>query len=1787
MESVIKDRAIRLFSFLRELSELRTKTIRSFETYEQVVWLSDIPLEKGCHVYIWEGTSGAIKDSWIEINKPKLLPPPPIPESVQLWVIQKDLIDSSLATPQLMSTRIVEEIMVGIDSNEEPVKQSKVIVLDDYPEIKKQWESYINSKWLSWAKENRVQKQIQKAYTELYAMYQYQQRMGESYEVALCLGLLTWKPPSGQVVKRHLLTAQTQIIFDPNAGRISVGPSADGPNITLEQDMLEPEERPDSAEINLIDGLIDGLDEDITNQNAIDGILRSWINSIPSSLGYEQETSPVLDVEASAKVTLAPALILRRRTERSLVRAFKEIVDQIKKAESLPSGLEILVKDPEKEETRNGISEHDNPFSGAVSIGQQAENEILFPLPANDEQSEIARQLQIQNGVLVQGPPGTGKSHTIANLVCHLLATGKRVLVTSHTSRALVVLRDKIPKEIAPLCVIALSDDAKSLKALEGSVNGITEKHNNWNPILNESEIKSLQNDLDIARREESKALTDLRAIREAETFKYGTKFGGYNGTLKTIAAQIREDEPQYAWLGILPEEDWEPQLSNSEAVELLSILRQLTLEDEIEVDLFTPVTAALPSHIELANLVKEEQSARAISVAYEDAKLLKEYAILEKRDEGTRSRLKSALENLLLEVEHLSDEAFHWAREAVHQVLASQHLPLTELYELSRYHLNCVSEKISTIGDIQISGLGNRERKTVEYQAKALLSHLDKNGGLGWWKLRPRVVSEGLYLIEETRVDGVLCSTPGTLKALLEWISLNDHLDSLNKAWTSYHSFPLSPVYRVQKAEFESRLSCLSRCLNVENKLEEAKSVISQIPGLAEPSWHNIERIKSLQKVLTAIDIHQRIKESSGKVNTLVSGLEEEIANKSEVHPFARQLISSLESRNTEEYGKLLQKLRDLEALRAKVKRKQLLLSKLAIHVPFLVESLLSDPMDHNWDEKLKGFTSAWNWARADRWIKRLSSPSEQEHINQQVSQLRVRIQLRFAELAAAKAWRYCLTRLTDHESGHLRAWQLAVRRIGRGTGKRVNEYRREARNNLEECRSAIPAWIMPIYRVAETIEMKPDIFDVVIVDEASQSGPEALFLQYIAKKIVVVGDSKQISPQFIGMNKEDVALLRQRLIPDIPYSDALGIEHSFFDQAFIRYKGQICLKEHFRCMPEIIQFSNNLCYSNTPLIPLKQFGAGRLTPTVGTKHVVDGYQKGRSPRVTNPPEAEAVVSFIANCCSDKRYDGKTMGVISLLGEEQGKLIYSLLLEKIGPVELEKRQLICGDAYAFQGDERDVIVLSLVSAPGDHRIGTLTSPDAEKRFNVAASRAREQMWLFHSATLDDLNPECLRYRLLKYCQNPKVEPIGIPGHDIVSLRSLARTVRRDIVRPPIPFDSWFEVDVFLDIATRGYRVIPQLDVAGYRIDLIVEGMRGRLAVECDGDEWHGPEQYERDMARQRQLERSGYVFWRVRGGTYYREPSSAMEPLWETLSRMRILPGAEEDLLSDKPHEPVDEPKFAIAAQESSLIRKASTENTPKEDNLQTKGVASEESHFDLVIEEKPKDLFDYTDNSSEILVLDDSGDPGTIQKELNFDKEFKEAESSEQGQAQGKLQIGIKYRKWVPKTLPDPRTASLSYIVSGLADIVRSEGPVTCQRVYSIYANACGIQRVGKQLRSLFNKAISKAIRDGLLKEINEHRITDQLHKVVRIPECPPVVIRTRGDRTIEEIPPYELAAFMQEIVKSLPELRDNTEELFRAVLDAYGLVRMTTNTKGVLQKALSIMLNNSIDGETGSTR
>lgn len=1484
-EKVVRDRAIRLFTYLRELTEINTKTVRTIDQYDKVLWFSDLPREIGCYCIAWEPVDDDKSDVWVEIRKPRLKAPPEVPEVLKPWLDLREVQDSSLKFPHLLQ-RISVNVPTGQRESEGPEAQTIFKELADFPEIKAKWEQYIEKKWSPWAGEDRRLQKVQKVYTDLFSIYQKQQRLGEAYEVILGLGYLVWKTPSGHEVKRHIITAQTSLTFDSPRGVITLGPAGEGAKPALEQDMLEPQERPNPVEQNAINRQVEEISDALWDGIQIQVALKAWVNAVSSYGEFDNTLTPQTEVGQNPKIHFAPAVILRKRTERSLLRVFQEILEQLRSGEPIPIGVERLVKIVDD----RGASTHMEIKTDDGNIVPLPLAEIYFPLPANNDQLEIAEKLSTRQGILVQGPPGTGKSHTIANVVCHLLATGQRVLVTSHTARALKVLRSKFPKEIAELCVILLGDDLSAMESLEDSVRGISERYNTWDEKKNQQLITDLEKRLYETRKAEASTVSDLRAIREAETYQHPLRFENYNGTLQTIANHLRLEEPLYKWLSNQTEEDGDPPLSDEEAKELVKLLRGISKaqEEELRKDIIDP--DSLMSVGEFIDLVEKEKEACANYEAASPNRGHPCYSLLAKTPKDQREQLKECLSELRTSYEGLSKHIQPWVRQAALQILTDQDRPWYELMRVTREHISLMEDRVGRISERQITGLGDRTRSIVKAEASALLQHLESGGGLGFGPFRPKVVKDGIYLIKQVRVDGQLCDKQKPLRHLLEWIEIGDHINSLRLHWTKCIG-PRTGSFAEQVAEYQDLSKLLERTLELKTKIEEVRKIISTIPGFIEPNWHEPADLRALEAAIEAVKFEEELKQIKNRFNELEKSLHT-VATVPNSHRMVKEVLEVVQRRDHERYAVVHEFLGRAKRLSQVLKYRESLLKRLETAAPELASQLMSSFEDHIWDMRMAKFTKAWNWARANQWMRRLSDPKAQERLSNTLDLLRSRIREIIRDLAAAKAWRHCFSRLTEHERQNLMAWTKAMRRIGKGTGKYASMHRRAARKHMDECRSAIPGWIMPIYRVAETTHPGKDRYDVVIVDEASQSGPEALFLHYLAKRILVVGDDKQISPEFVGITREDVEFLRQRHIWDIPHSDALGVDNSFFDQAEIRYGGRIRLREHFRCMPEIIQFSNNLCYRSEPLIPLRQYGLGRLTPVIVTRHVPEGYQQGHSPRVVNEPEAQAIVDQIKKCCEDSTYVGKTIGVISLLGEDQAKVIEKLLLERIGPEEMEKRHLVCGDAYAFQGDERDVMFLSLVSAATEgHRIHPLASPRDERRFNVAVSRAKDQLWLFHTATINDLSTSCLRYRLLQYCQNPQVQPLTVEGLDIQKLWVTAQTADRDRVKPPLPFESWFEVDVFLRIAERGYRVIPQFEIAGYRIDLVIEGMEGRLAVECDGDTWHGAERFQEDMARQRMLERCGWTFWRVRGSTFNRDPEAALANLWSTLDQFGIHP--------------------------------------------------------------------------------------------------------------------------------------------------------------------------------------------------------------------------------------------------------------------------------------------------------
>jgi very-short-patch-repair endonuclease len=96
---------------------------------------------------------------------------------------------------------------------------------------------------------------------------------------------------------------------------------------------------------------------------------------------------------------------------------------------------------------------------------------------------------------------------------------------------------------------------------------------------------------------------------------------------------------------------------------------------------------------------------------------------------------------------------------------------------------------------------------------------------------------------------------------------------------------------------------------------------------------------------------------------------------------------------------------------------------------------------------------------------------------------------------------------------------------------------------------------------------------------------------------------------------------------------------------------------------------------------------------------------------------------------------------------------------------------------------------------------------------------------------------------------------------------------------------------VYRRLTERGLRAVPQFRLGSYGIDFVISAPDGRrLAIECDGDRYHGPEAFAADLRRQAILERVGHcVFVRLRASRFHRDPDAAMQPIWDRAEELGI----------------------------------------------------------------------------------------------------------------------------------------------------------------------------------------------------------------------------------------------------------------------------------------------------------
>ena len=1466
----MRERLTKLFEFLKAYTDLRFPPVRDIAQQPRSLWLKDLPAHPS--IELFPDTSNAEdetedSDIVLRLTRPDITRCPPPPAALAEWVKPgwQELPGKVEVQPTRNTVgRDGKTLIERFDSDSRR------------PSALRSWQQRREQ----WITNERPARESLALFQTVYEWYGVQEREGERMESVVGDGLFRCPDAAGEF--RHpVLLQKLELEFYPEKRQPQFVFRKREQPPELYMEFLRVLPGVNSQQLSRCADELKKAEFAPLGADDTEGFFQRLINGLfPSGGAIVEEDATTSD---NPTINRQPVIFMRqRRTGPGNV--FDLVLEDIASRDIFPSSLLQILG------LVSTTSSPSETHGGGLSLGNE-DDDVLLSKPANREQLDIARQLARRDCVLVQGPPGTGKTHTIANLLGHLLAQGKRVLVTAHTPKALKVLRDKLAKPLQPLCVSVLHNDKKSQEDLQSSVREIHVRLSENDRILERDALRL---------REERKRI--LGALREARHQLLDARQHEVRDVVFAGRATQPIDAAKRVKAGV-GREDWIPSpvnlgeclpLSQAEVVALYQTNARVSLADERELAGSRPPLNGLPTPNEFRCAVEE-----ITSLAGQNLRLREELwdGAMEPNELAEFDRM---LELASKTIEFLRDSA-PWQLEAVQTGRDGEQARLVweSLAELIEVTWRDVQECHALVMQHGPDISDPRAPHELLQLVGEIIQHQEAGGSFGLLtKLTKRPWFE---FKEKARVGGraLELNDAGHLRAVRALLRIRQLRSELIARWerqvAGQGGLACSDLGEKPEQVCKQCVPQIRLCLEwhtttwqpLENEFQRLGFQWSAFLDSTAPEAGDNAELRRIRRAVTG-ELGPVLQSRSDwlRHKRLLATLRvwRDQAAESE-QPEARvtqRLRQAIRETSPVDYQTAYEELARLKNLESDLAKRRELLGQLEDSAPAWASAIENRLAQHSQPQPPGDPQSAWEWRQLHDELERRAAVSLGQ-LQHQIERLSQQLLVVTAELVEKQTWMNQIRQTGSAQKQALGAYAAMRNKLTKtGKGVRDAELRAAARVEMATAKDAVPVWIMPLTEVADTFDPRTTRFDVVIVDEASQCDPTSLFALYLGQQTIIVGDDEQVTPVAVGIQTQEVMNLIRIFLEGVPHKQLYDGETSVYELAQIAFGGVIRLTEHFRCAPNIIAFSNNLSYKGE-IKPLREASAIPLTPHVVPYRVEGGRERGDN---VNEVEAETIASLICAAIDQPEYakndEGKpsTFGVVSLVGDKQALKIDGILRQRMEPAEYKRRDILCGDAAQFQGDERDVMFLSVVDSPPEQPPHTMRQEGPKKifkkRFNVAASRARNQMWIAYSLNHEtDLQVGDYRRRIIEHALDPEAWERELEQ----------RATRVD------PRSKVFQGVVLRRLMERGYNVTAEFSAGAYSIDLVVTGNGRRLAIECDGEQFHGPDRLQEDLEREAVLMRLGWVFERIRGSLFFRDEDRALESVFRRLQELNITP--------------------------------------------------------------------------------------------------------------------------------------------------------------------------------------------------------------------------------------------------------------------------------------------------------
>ena len=1610
-------KVVSLFQFIRELNKLKQKAIVNYAEYPWARTVSSLPDDPD-NISVFYRDRVENDDSaddgniLLSVRKPEF-EKCPLPDSVFAEWLQPgwDLFKNEPSYFEIKPT--VQNTGTPSDIDNEAEKFT-----DNFKRV----DAY--NEWVAkrqvWAERQKIIYQTRNLFADLYRLYFELQRDSETKELIVANGILLDKKNPN--VKHPVLTKRVRINYDPANNTVFVEEIDSQPE--LYSIVFQTMDDVNLQAINQLQADLQKNDYHPLDRNDTPAFLKVLVHQLSSDSRFSESGIPENWRNGNRLLLyMDPVYIMRKRLDGTL-KAIEQIIENVSETGYIPapireivSGGKVELPDDDDEET---LEEQ------LAAVGGES-GDVLLSKEANKEQLEIAKRIEKYNAVLVQGPPGTGKTHTIANLMGHFLAQGKSVLVTSHTPKALHVLKDKVAPGLQNLCVSVLED---SNVDMERSIDGITD-------FMSRTTSHEIKKEMDKIAQERRQIISDLADVRR-KIFRIINQecncivYNGEEISPSKAAAFVLEHAEDLSYIPGRVHLDSPLPMSFSELLELYRSNESITAEDEVELSKEIPNPESIISPSDYSRTIDSiHESKQKLAQLSNTAQWSFTNNSEDHKITFTKGNVSFDLHypeiSAVLDLKSyaMSFERFEpWMTSAAVDgknggaYQKRWNLLIEQISKTCDFAENLIGEQFGQ----DIKFVGDYKIELYTTPLTKLKDILEKKGRVSKFTLM--LNKDVLPVLENISVNGHPVQSKKDCELILHIIELKNYRDICARYWNDLLSIHGVPAFsdldayepeRIAKNWIPNILKYLSWYENAYNPLLTKINAV----GLSANTLFDQNTLDSdaiaTEKKLAAVssvipeicDICYCIWELERFNNVLESNISALKKGRRSESSYCYNVIKSIQSENSDSYSDAYAKLGQIYKKYELQQHRKEMLMRLEPIAPQWADAIRNRDGVHGSNVAPDTIELAWKWKQLSGIIEELTEQPFRELQNKSIL-LSKNYREITAKYAEKSAWYHLLRRAEGDRDMQqaLQGWKQTVKKIGKGTGKNAPALKAKARELMCKCQVAVPSWIMPINRALESLNPKENCFDVIIIDEASQSDVSSLAILYMGKKLIIVGDDKQVSPMAVGVEVDKMNSLQQMFIQGkIPNSHLYDAKTSIYDIAKTTFQ-PLMLREHFRCVPEIIGFSNMLSY-DYKIKPLRDASNSTLLPAVVNYRVADGKRLNNK---TNPNEAQAIVALMKACIEQPEYDGKTFGVISLLGDEQVRCVQQLIEETIDHTDIVERDILCGNASNFQGDERDVIFLSVVdSVTTDHpapiHLQNFGPDDSyRKRYNVAASRAKDQLWVVDSLdAATDLKPGDIRKTLIDYSLNPNAVELR---HTEIEKKA----------------DSPFEIGVAQALVNRGYKLIQQWKVGAYRLDMVVVCGKKTVAIECDGERYHsGEAKIREDMERQTILERLGWRFIRIRGSEYFRDPDKTIERVVSELSLYGIAPEVDDQniesvterselldrvkaraaniISASKEDESLDMETVAAALNTSGTIETIDSSTEEKKTSVEKENRSTQMSMFDFSLEEEQVEMA----TSNKQIVTEPLNTEPTIQKNQDaFNKEtmgqisFSEAKES-----------------------------------------------------------------------------------------------------------------------------------------------------------------------------------------------